>query len=75
MSFERKNFFMFVNKFEEGIPTSNISSDLARRAYGFDYKTYFPISFHVHYGTEHAFDGGFHDVAMHTNHYTESPGS
>jgi len=49
MAFERKNFFMPVNKFAEGTPPSYIKSHLAREVYGFNYTTYSPISFHVHY--------------------------
>mmetsp|Transcript_26713 Transcript_26713/g.40739 ORF Transcript_26713/g.40739 Transcript_26713/m.40739 type:complete len:117 (+) Transcript_26713:290-640(+) len=75
MSFERKNFFMFVNKLPEGSPVSKMQSFFARDYYGFNYTTYYPKSFHVHYLTEHTFEGKYFDISMHTNHYTESPGS
>mmetsp|Transcript_202 Transcript_202/g.173 ORF Transcript_202/g.173 Transcript_202/m.173 type:complete len:160 (+) Transcript_202:196-675(+) len=70
MSFERKNYFMFVNEWPEGSVSSYLKTKLANLYYGFDFEVFYPTSFHVHYTTEHFFNGEMFEISMHTNHYT-----
>jgi len=68
--YERKNYKMFVNKFDEedAGKESHLFSHMPHKLFGMPATKFSPTSFHFHHPSEHPVNGEHRDLSIHFSH-------